>query len=75
MNNINANLHNYYIKLVNLYNYTCTNIGHFYLKFSKFYTFFYYTSTDVNALKVFVGSRFGAQAQCYWDISLMSPVQ
>ena len=56
MNNINANLHNYYSKLVNLYNYTWTNIGNFYLKFSKFYTIFYYTSTDVNALKVFVGS-------------------
>ena len=54
MNNINVNLHSYYSKLVNLYNYTQTNMGHFYLKFCKFYTFFYYTRTDVNALKVLI---------------------
>ena len=54
MNSISVNLHGYCSKLVNLYNYTQTNMGHFYLKFYKFYTFFYYTCTDVNALKVLI---------------------
>ena len=29
MNNVNVNLYDYYNKLVNLYNYIQTNVGHF----------------------------------------------
>ena len=46
-----VNLHDYCRKLVNLQNYTLTNMDHFYLKLRKFYTFFYYTFVDVNVLK------------------------
>ena len=51
MNSVSVNLHNYYRKLVNLHNYTLTNIGQFQAKLYKFYTFFYYTQTNVNALR------------------------
>ena len=49
MNNVNVNLHNYCSKLINLYNYTQTDMSHFYAKLYKFYTFFYYIQSDVNA--------------------------
>ena len=29
MNSVNVNLHDYYNKFVNLYNYTLTDVGHF----------------------------------------------
>ena len=43
MNNVNINLHDYYNKLINLYNYTLINVSYFETKFCKFYTFFYYS--------------------------------
>ena len=51
MNSVSVNLHSYCSKLVNLHNYTLTNIGQFLAKLYKFYTFFYYTWTNVKALK------------------------
>ena len=39
MNSTNINLHDYYIKPINLQNYTLTDISHFKVKLCKFYTF------------------------------------
>ena len=50
MNNVNVNLYIYCSKHVNLHNYIRIYMGHFQAKLYKFYTFFYYTLTDVNAL-------------------------
>ena len=47
MNSVSVNLHNCCNKLVNLHNYILTNIGQFQAKLYKFYTFFYYTWTNV----------------------------
>ena len=57
MNSISVNLHGYCSKLVNLHNYTLIDVGHFYEKLCKIYTFFYYIPTDVSDLmmhKVFL---------------------
>ena len=43
MNNVNINLHDYYNKFINLYNYTLIDVSHFETKLCKFYTFFYYS--------------------------------
>ena len=51
MNSVSVNLHGYYSKLVNLHNYIQTDVGYFQAKLYKFYTFFYYTQIDVNALR------------------------
>ena len=51
MNSVNINLQGHCNKLVNLHNYIHTNVDHFQTKLCKFYTFFYYTWTDVNAYK------------------------
>ena len=40
MNNVNINLHDYYNKLINLYNYTLIDMSHFKTKLCKFYHFF-----------------------------------
>ena len=45
-----VNLHGYYSKLVNLHNYVLTDVSHFQAKLCKFYTFLYYTPTDLSAL-------------------------
>ena len=45
MNSFSVNLHSYYNKLINLHNYTLTDISHFYMKLCKFCTFFYYIPT------------------------------
>ena len=50
MNSINVDLHGYCSKLVNLYNHTHTDVDHFQAKLCKFYTFFYFTRTNMNAL-------------------------
>ena len=54
MNSVSINLSNYYSKLVNLHNYTQTNVGYFKTKLCKFFTFFYYTRTNVNAFAIFL---------------------
>ena len=58
MNSVNVNLHDYYNKFVNLYNYTLTDVGHFQEKLCKFYIYFYYTPTDVSALNAFNQIKF-----------------
>ena len=40
MNIVNVNLHRYYNKLINLHNYTPTDVYPFWAKMYKFYTFF-----------------------------------
>ena len=39
MKSVSINLHGYYSKLVNLQNYTQTDVGHFQTKLYKFYIF------------------------------------
>ena len=53
MNIISVNLHGYCSKFANLHNYIWTDVGHFQEKLCKFYTFFYYKWTGVNALTHF----------------------
>ena len=49
MNKVIVNLRGYYSKQINLQNYTQTDVGHLLAKQCKFYAFFYYTETSVNA--------------------------
>ena len=42
MNSVSINLHDYCNKLVNLHNYTQTDVSHFKVKLYNFYTFFFY---------------------------------
>ena len=54
MNSVSINLNDYYSKLVNLHNYTQIDVSYFKAKLCKFYTFLYYTWTNVNALVIFL---------------------
>ena len=49
MNSISINLHNYFCKFVNLYNYILINMSYFWAKLCKFYTFFNYKVTNMSA--------------------------
>ena len=66
MNNGNINLHNYYIKLVNLQNYTLIDVSHFKVKLCKFYTFFYYTYIECSkSCKILLSSNASSILDAY----------